>query len=309
MAKKFLNVSTTLSADVAAAGTFTLGYPASTDEDSFASYGHTAQAISNNMTSPGDFTLTFGSASITFTYGASKTTMPAGTLVRVGLNLPANEASEMTKLVVDHPGVSILSLVRVDLGSPLIADVDGIVVAAATTPAGSFTLTAAAALPGFATVGGAPFGRALSVDSDDASNVSVLTITGTDYTGAVVVENITVNGTTVVPGVKAFHTVTGISFTNDTNGNVFVGFADALGLPFYLPGIDDCPTVFEFEDNILKANAGTFVAGVDTAPTATTGDVRGTYLPVTSLPDGAQNFVLFIPSTDPNYQGAAQFAG
>ena len=309
MAKKFLNVSTTLSADVAAAGTFTLDYPASTDEDSFAGYGHTAQAISNNMTSPGDFTLTFGSANITFTYGASKTTMPAGTLVRVGLNLPANEESEMTKLVPSHPGVSILSLVRVDLGSPLIADVDGIVVAAATTPAGNFTLTAAAAIGGFAVVGGAPFGRGLSVDSDDASNTSVLTITGTDYLGNVMVENITVNGTTVVAGVKAFFTVTQIAFTNDTDGNVFVGFADALGLPFYLPGIDDCPTVFEFEDNILKANAGTFVAGVDTAPTATTGDVRGTYLPVTSLPDGAQNFVLFIPSTDPNYQGAAQFAG
>ena len=309
MAKKFLNVSTTLSADVAAAGTFTVGYPANTDEDSFAGYGHTANAISNNMASPGDFTLTFGSASITFTYGSGKTTMPAGTLVRIGLNLPANEAREMTKLVVDHPGVSILSLVRVDLGSPLIADVDGIVVAEATTPAGNFTLTAAAALSGFATAGGAPFGRALTVDSDDASNTSVLTITGTDYQGNVMVENITVNGTSVVAGVKAFFTVTQIAFTNDTDGNVFVGFGDVLGLPFYLPGIDDCPTVFEFEDNILKADVGTFVAGVDTDPTATTGDVRGTYLPLTSVPDGAQNFVLFIPSTDPEYQGQANFAG
>jgi hypothetical protein len=309
MSKKFLNVSTTLSSAVVAGGTFTVGYPSGTDEDSFAGYGHKAQAIGNNMTSPGDFTLTFATGEITFTYAASKTTLPAGTFVRIQLNLPAEKARTVSKLVPDAPGLSILTLVRVDLGSPLISDVDGIVVAEATTPAGSMTLTAAAAIPGFSVLGGAPFGRCLTVDSDDGSNTSVLTITGTDWQGNVLIENITVTGTSVVLGKKAFYTVTGITFTNDTDGNVFVGFGDTLGLPFYLGGIDDCPVVFEYEDNILKTNPGTFLGGVDTLATATTGDVRGTYLPITSLPDGSQNFVLFIPSSDPNYHGVTQFTG
>ncbi len=306
MAKKFLTVSTTLSAAVAASGTFTVGYPTGTDEDSFAGYGHKAVAIGNVMSSPGDFTLTFGSASITFTYAASKTEMPAGTKVSIDLNLPGNLVREMTKLVPNSPGVSTMTLVRVDLGSPLVADVNGIAEAQATTPAGDLTLQTRAGVAGFGLVGGAPFGRTLTVDADGA-NTAVLTITGTDYEGNVMVENITANGTSVVAGVKAFYTVTGISFTNSASNNVFVGFADVLGLPFYLPGVDDCPTVGEFEDGTI-ATAGTFVAGVDTAVTATTGDVRGTYVP-NSATDGAKNFVLFIPSVDPEYQGQAQFTG
>ena len=307
MSKKFLNVSTTLSSAVAASGTFTVGYPDNTDEDSFAGYGHKAQAIGNNMSSPGDFTLTFGTASITFTYAASKTTMPAGTFIRIQLNLPAENVRKPSKVVVDHPGVSVLTLVRVDLGSPLIADVNGIAEAQNADEDAFLTLQTRAGVAGFGLVGGAPFGRNLTVDSGGA-DTAVLKIIGTDYTGAAMQESITLNGSTVVTGVKAFFTVISVQATGAAIANsAFVGFADALGLPFYLPGIDDCPTTFEYEDNILKANAGTFVAGVDTEPTATTGDVRGTYLPVTSLPDGAQNFVLFIPSTDPTYQGQTQY--
>ena len=87
MATKFLSVSTTLSSALAAAGTFTVGYPTGTDEDSFAGYGHKAVAIGNVMSSPGDFTLTFNSASIQFTYGSGKTTLPVGTKVSLDLNL------------------------------------------------------------------------------------------------------------------------------------------------------------------------------------------------------------------------------
>ena len=309
MSKKFLTVSTTLSADVAASGTFTVGYPTGTDEDSFAGYGHKAVAIGNVMSSPGDFTLSFGSASITFTYAASKTTMPAGTKVSIDLNLPANLGREMTKLVVDNPGVSILTLVRVDLGSPLITDPNRIAESQDVSSAGAITLVSTAAqLLLSSGAGAAPFGRAL-ICTGGASTTAVITVTGTDYLGNVLVEAFTLANTTPQIGKKAFATVTAAATDGDTDSGFIIGDSDLLGLPFYLPGIDNCPTVFEFEDNILKANAGTFVAGVDTAVTATTGDVRGTYTPVTSLPDGAQNFVLFIPSTDPEYQGQVNFAG
>ncbi len=307
MAKKFLTVSTTLSAAVAASGTFTVGYPTGTDEDSFAGYGHKAVAIGNVMSSPGDFTLSFGTASITFTYASGKTTMPAGTAISIDLNLPGNLKNEMTKLVVDNPGVSTMSLVRVDLGSPLVADVNGIAEAQNKNIDANLTLETRAGVAGFGLAGGAPYGRALTVDSGGA-DTAVLVITGTDYKGNTIVENITVNGSTVVAGKKAFFTVTQITVTvANLSNSAFVGFADVLGLPFYLPGVDDCSTTQEFEDGVI-ATAGTFVAGVDTAVTATTGDVRGTYAP-NSATDGAKNFVLHIPSVDPEYQGQANFAG
>ncbi len=315
MSKKFLTVSTTLSAAVAASGTFTVGYPTGTDEDSFAGYGHKAVAIGNVMSSPGDFTLTFGSASITFTYGSSKTTMPAGTKVSIDLNLPGNLVREMTKLVPDSPGVSILSLVRVDLGSPITKDPNGIYLSAGITAGtdieGTTLLADAAHVAvagtaelgsGFA-AGGAPFGRNIKAAW---TTTSVMTITGTDWQGNAMVES-SASGTTFT-GKKAFATVTKISVTVTVSACT-VGHDDTLGLPFYLPGVDDCSTTQEYMDGILAANVGTFVAGVDTKVTALTGDVRGTYLPLTDVPNGAKNFVLFIPSADPTYHGQAQFAG
>lgn len=53
---------------------------------------------------------------------------------------------------------------------------------------------------------------------------------------------------------------------------------------------------------------GTFVAGVSSAATATTGDVRGTYDP-TAAASGSRSFDLLIASVDPKYLGVAQYGG
>lgn len=53
---------------------------------------------------------------------------------------------------------------------------------------------------------------------------------------------------------------------------------------------------------------GTFVAGVQTAPTATTGDVKGTYDP-TTVADGATAFSLLASLPDPQYKGVDNFDG
>ncbi len=53
---------------------------------------------------------------------------------------------------------------------------------------------------------------------------------------------------------------------------------------------------------------GTFVAGVQTAPTGTTGDVRGTYDPAEAC-DGSLSFSLLLSLTDPNYKGVDNYAG
>lgn len=53
---------------------------------------------------------------------------------------------------------------------------------------------------------------------------------------------------------------------------------------------------------------GTFVAGVQTTPTATTGDVRGTYDP-SSACNGSLQFALLCALPEPNYRGVDNYDG
>lgn len=53
---------------------------------------------------------------------------------------------------------------------------------------------------------------------------------------------------------------------------------------------------------------GTFVAGVQTLPTATTGDVRGTYDPLEAC-DGSKQFALHVTLPEPNYRGVDNYDG
>jgi hypothetical protein len=68
--------------------------------------------------------------------------------------------------------------------------------------------------------------------------------------------------------------------------------------------------VNEIKNNAASANAGTFVAGLAnaTTPTGTNADVRGTYLPVTVLPDGTNTFEVRYVADTSNLHGNAQFA-
>lgn len=298
----FRTVETTLSADLAASGTVTVSYPANTDEDSFAGHGHKAVAIGNVMSSPGDFTLTFGSASVTFTYGSGKTTIPAGSKLAVQMNLRGTDRDyeHAEDAALATPGVSAPVLRRVDLGSPLVADVDG-VAASQDLPTGGAVTLVSSTVDLRSGAGGAPYGRALTYDSGEAV-AGVVTVTGTDWQGNAMTETITLNGTTVVPGKKAFATVTAATVVGDSGAGFIIGFGDVLGLPFYLDSVD--AVLLELEDNVA-ATAGTFVKGVDTVASATTGDVRGTYDP-NSATDGAANFALYLAVNDPTYQGVTQ---
>jgi len=53
---------------------------------------------------------------------------------------------------------------------------------------------------------------------------------------------------------------------------------------------------------------GTFVAGVQTLPTATTGDVRGTYDPIEAC-NGSLQFALLVSLPEPNYRGVDNYDG
>lgn len=299
--------TTTLSADLAASGTVALSYPTGTDEDTFTAYGHKAVALGNFMNSPDDFTITLNSASFVFTYAAGKTTLPAGTVLDVQLNLrgPDNKLARVEP--VDDPHLVEMKVIRADLGSPLTLDADGIAAAQAVAGAGNLTINGALASGGAVNVqtgaGGAPFGRGVQIVSSNAGDTTqTATFTGTDWQGNAVTEQLTFNGVTPVLGAKTFATVTQVAISAALTGNGSAGTTDVLGLPFYVDSVDQ--VLLELQDHVA-AVAGTFAAGVDAAATATTGDVRGTYDP-NAATNGAINFVVVMAVADPNYQGVTQ---
>lgn len=153
----------------------------------------------------------------------------------------------------------------------------------------------------------ARWGRGLTFVGDGASTRTI-TLTGYDYLGQKIRWTGALNGTTPVPVTKAFRWVETVVFgaAADTV-SVSMGYNNVLGLPYQSANM-----VSEMKNNAVAANAGTFVAAVLTDPqTATTGDPRGTYLPVTVIPDGTNIFsILANADTDrKNLHGVAHFGG
>lgn len=70
----------------------------------------------------------------------------------------------------------------------------------------------------------------------------------------------------------------------------------------------DLLVIIEIELTGDQVIDGTFVAGVQTAPTATTGDVKGTYAPAT-VPDGSTAYSLLVALPDPEYKGVDNYDG
>lgn len=146
--------------------------------------------------------------------------------------------------------------------------------------------------------------------TDHARNVvaawtgtSVITITGTDMYGKAVRES-SASGTSLT-GKKAFKTITSVSFSADVTAAT-VGTGDVLGLP-YVSTIGDVITA----RGGAAVDTGTHVVADATSPaTATTGDVRGTFDPSTTLNGSTEiQVLLHVPVSDNSAYGVAQFAG
>jgi hypothetical protein len=73
-------------------------------------------------------------------------------------------------------------------------------------------------------------------------------------------------------------------------------------------GAADFSLILEIDTSAAGQLTGTFVAGVTSAATATTGDTRGTYSPLTA-PDGTAGYQLLVALPDPANKGVAQYAG
>jgi hypothetical protein len=135
------------------------------------------------------------------------------------------------------------------------------------------------------------------------TGTAVLTVTGTDEYGNVMVES-SASGTTFT-GKKAFKRITRVRVSADVTG-LTVGTGVVLGLPVYLADVADA--IRESVDGVVPT-AGTFVAADRTLPaTALTGDIRGTWAP-NAAPNAARVYEAALLVRSVNYKGAAQFAG
>ena len=162
-------------------------------------------------------------------------------------------------------GLPIDLLILDDLGAPAIADVNGYVVALNVTGAGNFSLkTATGALVDANDVGVADVARGVQIVSAGA-DAAVLTITGTDKFGTALTEDITLNGTTIVFGKKAFKKISQIATDGTTSNNVSIGTSDLLGLTYRVDNEEDIIALYE------DGNAGrTARAAAAAAPAAVT---------------------------------------
>ena len=131
--------------------------------------------------------------------------------------------------------------VIVSLGAPAALDADGIWDGvSATNSATSFTSAdykttfdgSATSLTSTSGMIDAKYGRTLSCTGSAGSD-HVCTISGRDYLGQLMKENITLSGTGVIAGVKAFKYVDRIDIaTGAASDTVDVGWAEKLGLPY-----------------------------------------------------------------------------
>lgn len=155
--------------------------------------------------------------------------------------------------------------------------------------------------------------RILEFVGDTTTTAVTFTISGWDYWGAKVVENVTLGtGSLTVGSKKAFRWINSINASAASGGSVAIGTGDTFGLPYYVPSPSyifpiwsGVPDYLWDADLSLMIPAGAFVAGVTTFPaTATTGDVRGTYQVNENVAsDGAKAFAIRIlmPLVDPIY--------
>ena len=287
MFRLFDTISHKLTAAVADAGTFTVGYPEGRTAGEYLAYDQEMPYGAAVLYAPADFTVAYGASEITVT-NATGGTLENGeqiylTCFRSGdADTGLNDGSIREKRVLG-----------VNLGSPATADADGVCASQAGT---TLTINGALASGGVAT-----FDAPRNVVAA-WTTTATCTVTGTDEHGATVVET-SASGTSMT-GAKAFKTVPSVVMSTAVTGAT-VGSGVILGLPIFLA--EAGAILKELQDG-AAATAGTTVVGDRAEATATTGDVRGTYSP-NSAPNGSRAFELIVAFDDPGDVGVAQFAG
>jgi hypothetical protein len=279
-----------IAAVVPPAGTFTIPYPAGTSGALFANaVNHKMYAMGSEYSSPKDFSLAFGGSNITVTW-TGLTTLPIGENIRLGLDILGADVDD------DVP------LNRQIVRAPLVGFYFGAPAAAA---ANSIALTQAVAAGGSALLNGVRGGY-LDVPRNIVAawtGTAVATIRGTDVDGQLVSE-LSASGVAHT-GKKAFATISEIRFQNAITG-LTIGHGLQLGFPSRVNSASQL--IYEVKNGVVAAPSGATTAGITTASTGTSGDVRGTYAPLTP-PDGLTAYSLVAISNAPDDRGINQYYG
>lgn len=248
----------------------------------------------NLMEAPRQLRFTFGPTQITIT-NLTGTTLLAGTTLFIELDRAGMEFAGDPLANPDQ--MADMKLVLIDLGTPVASSSTAVCLSQACTAADGLEtgINGASASGGVAT-----FDVPRNVVAA-WTGTAVLTVTGEDQYGNVMVES-SGSGTSMA-GKKAFKRVTGISASADVTG-LTVGNSKVLGLPVFI-GLGS--VIREIDNNAVVTN-GTLAVGDGAAPTATTGDVRGTYSP-NSNPNGTKRTQLIAMVASTAFKGLPQFAG
>lgn len=300
----FVVISTTVSAAVASGATITMNYPAPYNAGDF--YNSTAHVLNvrghqTTYNNPTDFTVAFNQASLVVTYNGT-TAIPANTVVQLQAEIQGQDDREtyrgpnsLIKRAVQAP------IMLVNLGMPTTVVTTAVAAAQAVAGAANLTLNGTLATAGVVTFDQARAVQMVSSNAGDTTQTAA--ITGTDEYSVAMHETLTFNGTTVVTGKKAWKTITAVAISAVMTGNASMGNSTTLGIPIYLP---EASAVCKESLDGVTATAGTLVAADRAKATATTGDVRGTYVP-NSAPNSARVFQLYVANPDPQFLGVTQF--
>lgn len=282
-----------LAAAVADAGTFTIAYPTGFSRGDFAPAGVNHRLVINQaeLQSPNKITVSFAATLITVT-NKTGATWPVGSPYVFQGEVTGEENGRVSTLGVPMPQVVPCAVSWLDLGSPIATVATNLRAAAAVAGAGALAL--------LITTLDVP--RNLIITSAGNDLGITFTVVGKDVYGMAMSEVITGANAGVAAGKKAFSTVTSITASGAAAGNVSVGVGNVLGLPVFIPNA--VHFLKEIVDGAL-ATAGTTVAGDQTFPSTTTGDVRGTYVP-NSAPDATKAYAIIAALPDPRYLGATQ---
>ena len=287
-------VTVTLGSAVGAGGSFTVAYPTGKSADDYVGgldHTITSHSIRVLRSLSNDFTIAFGASLITVTL-ATGLALANGSVLYLNLD----RAFEDDENLASTSRMALKNLVECLLGAPTTADADGVCASQSLNTGVDGVIAGALAANGTAT-----FATPRNVVAA-WTNAAVITVTGTDEYGDVLVES-SGSGTSFT-GKKAFKTVTKVRVSANVTG-LTVGEGAVLGLPVFLPDVAD---VLQEKVDGAVPTAGTFVAGDRTTPSATTGDVRGTWAP-NSAPNSSRTYECILALRSLSAKGLDNFAG
>lgn len=159
-------------------------------------------------------------------------------------------------------------------------------------------------------------GRAVSITAaTSASGTVVFTVRGYDIYGYPMIETITALTNATTNGKKAFKYIKSVTPDSTDAINYSVGTTDIIGFPIRSDFFGDVLVNYSasLSPAVITANTG-YVASVQTTPSATTGDVRGTYALQTAAATNVNRFMSKQSpppanvTSDTGLYGAAQFS-